>query len=266
MFSFGFTLVELMFVVAVIAVLAGLLLPGISRSLSRAHQANCFGNHKQLALAWQMYVDDWQGRLVCNVDDGDGVPQFTNWVSGTKNNRDDIRNINLLVDASRSLLGKYIGNARVYKCPSDRDSFVRSVSMNNRLNPVRFLREPLVLGGNGTNYKVFKKIDDVGTPDGIFVISDERSDSINEGNLAVDLSNTGNYLGVGIEQPYWWLDTPASYHSKGVVLSFADGHVERHQWQEKTTLGPYGVTGFRRTSISDRDIAWFQRRTSERIR
>lgn len=261
----GFTLMELLVVIAIIALLAGLLLPALSRAKESGRTARCLNNHRQLVLAWQMYAEDRQGDLPWTVDDGDGLPQFTNWVSGHLRNPYDATNTALLVDPMRSQLAPYAPAAGLYKCPSDRSRFVRSVAMNNRLNPVRFLHPVLVIGGYGTNFLVYRRLGEVRNPTRVFVILDERSDSINEGNFAVDLSNTGTFTGEGTPHPYWWLDTPAGYHRRGVALSFADGHVERHGWQEATTLGPIGRTGFRRTSSTDRDIAWLQYHTAERV-
>jgi prepilin-type processing-associated H-X9-DG protein len=176
----------------------------------------------------------------------------------------DATNSDLLINPKRSLFAVYITSAKVYKCPTDPSRFVRSVSMNNRLNEVRFLGPPLVLGGYGTNFMVYRKLTEIRATSQIFVIIDERYDSINEANFAVDLSNTGKYDGEGTPDPYWWLDTPASYHNQAANLSFADGHVESHRWVESTTLGPIGVTGFRHTSSTDRDISWLQSHTAER--
>ncbi|MGB9602031.1 MAG: hypothetical protein ACPMAG_04500, partial [Limisphaerales bacterium] len=134
------------------------------------------------------------------------------------------------------------------------------------LNPIRFIKPVLVIGGYGTNYMVYRKREQIKDPTRIFVFIDERYDSINEGNFAVDMSNTGTYEGNGIPNPYWWLDTPASYHNKSVNLSFADGHCETHKWMEETTLGPIGITGFRRTSPNDRDISWLQYHTAESVK
>jgi prepilin-type N-terminal cleavage/methylation domain-containing protein/prepilin-type processing-associated H-X9-DG protein len=54
----GFTLVELLVVLALIAVLAGLLLPALARARAAAHTARCTSNLRQLGLATQFYWDD----------------------------------------------------------------------------------------------------------------------------------------------------------------------------------------------------------------
>jgi len=261
----AFTLIELLVVIGITGILSALLLGAVARSKARAHRTTCLNNHRQLVLAWQMYADDAQGNLVYTIDDGDGVP-FTNWVAGYLRNPREAENANLLVDPRRSLFAPYVPNAKVYKCPSDKSPFVRSVSMNNRMNPVRLGagRWPLVLGGYGTNYMTYRRTGDLHNPTKLFIILDERGDSINEANFATDMSNTGDFDGQGTPTPYWWMDTPGSYHNNGVVLSFGDGHVEHHKWVEETTLGPIGITGPRHTSATDRDIAWLQERATER--
>src|SRR6266496_6601099 len=54
----GFTLVELLVVIAVIAILAGLLWPALARAKQKAIQAGCLSNMKQISHALQMYLDD----------------------------------------------------------------------------------------------------------------------------------------------------------------------------------------------------------------
>ena len=258
----AFTLLELLVVIAIIGVLTGLLLPAVSRVKGLGQRTACQNNHRQLVTAWSLYAGDHASKLPITVDHGDGLP-FTNWVAGFLKNPAEARNTDLLVDRNRSLFAAYITDARIYKCPSDTGPLARSVSMNNRMNPVRPQGEVLAIGGWGTNFMVYRNQSDIRNPSAIFVMLDERADSINEGNFACDLSNTGTLSGEGSPSPYWWLDTPGSYHLGGVNLSYADGHVESHRWQEKTTLGPIGVTGFRRTSAEDRDIPWLQKRAAE---
>jgi prepilin-type N-terminal cleavage/methylation domain-containing protein/prepilin-type processing-associated H-X9-DG protein len=54
----AFTLVELLMVIAVIAILAALLLPVLSGVRKKAAQATCINNQSQLGLGMKMYVDD----------------------------------------------------------------------------------------------------------------------------------------------------------------------------------------------------------------
>ena len=59
----AFTLIELLAVLAIIAVLAGLLLPAMVRSKAKARDAACVNNLRQLGIATRVYADDHQERL-----------------------------------------------------------------------------------------------------------------------------------------------------------------------------------------------------------
>ena len=56
----GFTMIELLVVVAVIGILAGLLLPALSRSKSAADSAKCKSNLRQLSTGLSLFVNDFQ--------------------------------------------------------------------------------------------------------------------------------------------------------------------------------------------------------------
>jgi prepilin-type N-terminal cleavage/methylation domain-containing protein len=58
----AFTLVELLTVIAIIAVLATLLMTALSTAKKKSRQTFCTGNLRQIALALNMYLDDFPKR------------------------------------------------------------------------------------------------------------------------------------------------------------------------------------------------------------
>ena len=57
---FRFTLLELLIVVAIMGILAGLLLPALGKARGKARQIFCLNNLKQCGTSFQGYVDDWK--------------------------------------------------------------------------------------------------------------------------------------------------------------------------------------------------------------
>ena len=58
----GFTLIELLVVIAIIAILAAILFPVFARAREKARQTSCLSNLKEIALAFNMYVSDYDER------------------------------------------------------------------------------------------------------------------------------------------------------------------------------------------------------------
>ena len=100
----GFTLVELLVVLAIIALLAALLFPVFAAARAKAHQTSCLNNLKQIELAVMMYVSDHNGTYppACHTDGSYSV--F--W---------------------QSLVLPYIQSMTIFVCPGDPNPFSTGV-------------------------------------------------------------------------------------------------------------------------------------------
>jgi len=64
----AFTLIELLVVIAIIAALADLLFPVLARARESARKTTCQGNLKQIGMAFQLYLNDYDSSYPCNGD------------------------------------------------------------------------------------------------------------------------------------------------------------------------------------------------------
>src|SRR5678815_4734178 len=125
----AFTLIEILVVLAIVSILAGLLLPGLSSAKSRGKKIGCVNNLKQVALGIQMYAADNDGRLPENSPSGHGD---IGWISGNMKQLDQATNQTLI---RQGKLFPYANNIALYHCPADFSQAgkwprLRSYSMN----------------------------------------------------------------------------------------------------------------------------------------
>ena len=237
----GFTLVELLTVVAVIGILASLLVPALSQVRAKGQAAVCLGNHRQLSLALHLYAADAEDRLPYNLG-ASGTRQavesgrYDNWATSLLNWELDPANTNVTWLRAGGLGPFLSGGTGVYRCPSDRvlspiqrasgwSARSRSVSLNAMVGDAG----EFVQSGRNTNnpsYRQYLRLGDIRIASGIFTFIDEHPDSINDG-----------YFLNRLDQPEW-IDLPGSYHGGGSVLSFLDGHSEKHVWRFSLTRPP----------------------------
>ncbi|HEX8834464.1 MAG TPA: type II secretion system protein [Abditibacteriaceae bacterium] len=118
----AFTLVELLIVIAVIAILASLLFPAFARARENGRRASCLSNMKQIGLAAQQYMSDFDGSLFHHhegwvADDGE---QFDELPAGGPDACDTGFSGNSQAEKPWIIFFQpYLKNRQVGFCPSD---------------------------------------------------------------------------------------------------------------------------------------------------
>ncbi len=215
----AFTLIELLVVIAVIAVLMAILMPALNRAREQGKRAACLNNVKQMALAWNLYADDNEGKMVNGntAVDGDPTPKKgwnrdeTCWVYWPGQNATQEAAIREL---RRGLLFPYCPSVKLFKCPTGvrgevvtyaiPDSMNGYFSIEGAAEQIKTLRSQI---RNPTHQIVF----------------------LDEGRLS-PASWT-----IWYNQERWW-DQITARHGDGTNFSFADGHSEYWKWGDPRTL------------------------------
>lgn len=260
--SEGFTLVELLVVVAIVAVIAALLMPALANSKLKAQGLFCLKNLRQLQIAWSMYADEHQDTLPGVI--GGSTPGPGVWVSGWQDfsSSPDNTNTLYLTDPRFSQLAPYEMTASTFRCPADHSMVtiygrayprVRSMSMNCWMNYVG----TVPIGQD--QFRVFRKSSDITDPPPAkaWVFLDEREDSINDGLFVTNLKGRGKLAKI--------VDYPASYHNRAAGIAFADGHAEIKRWFDRRTTPALRTSQLIQLDVpspDNPDVDWLQSHSS----
>lgn len=224
----GFTLLELLVVVAILGILAALLLPAVSAAKARALTVACTSNLKQFGAAFHLYAGDHNDAVLPN-EDGPNVPLGRAWVEGWLGvPGSDCTNT---VYLRRSLVGAYLGEGTLWRCPAAKDSSVGGITRPRvRTMSLNGFMGAATNRGTATIYRRLAQIIRP-SPSEALTFLDERADTINDGAFGMQWEFDEH-------QPAAWVlrDKPAGLHRGGANLTYADGHVAVRRWQDARTL------------------------------
>jgi prepilin-type N-terminal cleavage/methylation domain-containing protein/prepilin-type processing-associated H-X9-DG protein len=250
----AFTLIELLIVIAIIAILASILLPVLAKAKQRALVITCTNNLKQLLMANQMYVHDNNDRLpLANANADDTQP---GWLYDPKY-FPTFRNMNFgpelgtlwpyihpgggsLANSGTTNLNSYqIPGWSTYWCPMDipPNNGPSQLVYNNRKANGYITFDSFVMNWAVENYGKDKSGNPVQNYSRkytelaikatsiLFWVPEDRANygADTSGHAWNDGANSGNII----------TDTASSVHGSGSPLGFMDGHVEYWSYRFK---------------------------------
>jgi prepilin-type N-terminal cleavage/methylation domain-containing protein len=247
----GFTLVELLVVIACIALLLALLIPVMHTAREQAHRAVCLSNLRQLTLAWVAYADDHDAKLVNGSaieQHGVGGRTLDGWM-GMAFLFPESRSA-LMQDPRKGPLWPYLHDIDIYRCPRGwahhTATYTTVVAANN--NAVNVEGTVVVGQSAWENVELVRFGARIGnTVLKLTRITDIVSPGAGQRVVFMDLGRTPTTpdFYVYYLHPKWYSSNPPPiHHAEGTTLSMADGHAEYWKWKGRET-----VTGMPRKLI-----------------
>ena len=212
----AFTLIEVLVVIAVIALLVTILVPSLSKAREMARATVCRANMRNMAVATLMYVED-QALYLPSVGLSHGSHQLDEQGSWLR------------------LLQRYSGTDLLYRCPSDRSPYFDVPEpVSQRLRKLSYGTNYYV-SGEMTGYEKYNRLSAIERP--FHTI------------FAAELAETGEFATADHIHAGWWIMQPPAdqvavdRHLGRANYSLLDGRAEAFTVEETFRLAPNSGPG-----------------------
>lgn len=226
----GFSLVELLVVVAVIAILLSLIYPLYHAARTRGNIIQCQANMRMLTSAWSLFAVDNDGKMVSsNNGYTNGMPPWCWRPGGGRGVKQAVTDGHLF---------PYVEDLKPYQCPTPAWPYPVSYSVSAMLNGEQTRR-----GGS----RGVVSIGEINEPNSSMVMIEEDD---GRGWL-----HNSFMVSLGADT---WIDFVPGNHMGGDNISFADGHVIHKKWEDPDTLTIYDGSRHYRPDPGSVDIAYLR--------
>jgi type II secretory pathway pseudopilin PulG len=227
-------LIELLVVISIIAILAALLLPALSKSKEKALRVQCMSDQKQILLAHLLFVQDNNDQLAppnCGNVAGSKDPALpAGWLYKPGEMLPGIPGLGQSNGPSKGLYYPFLTTWKVYACPARATN--NSVWVNSNIKFCSYVMNGSVINGNGAfdwtagalgkTYKssMFHPTD---------MLFYEPSAEVDSG-----VEHDQDYFNDAASKPNEGVITKR--HGNGAVIGIMDGHVEFIKWASYNQL------------------------------